>query len=271
MTEPLLPASSTESHDAEEDSRRARRASLLHTGPAADGSGPPPWLLTFADLMSQLLGLFIMLLTFSHLDPGRIQGLKGSLQSTFGSGHPASGEPSAPPVVSAPPEDGRSAQHRGVLEGLHDLVQRFNGRFKGGLVDVELFETYRGVTLRLGDSAIFDVGEDAVRPGAWPFLDGIAELVALQGARLEIEAYVAPAPEQRLEAEDAGRFAGRRAISVARYLVGRRDDLSPTKVSARAMGAAPEVGVAASGPTRKRGNRVDFVLVADAALPEPPP
>ena len=58
----------------------------------------PPWIVTFADMVMLLLAFFVLLLSFSDLDPTRFQDVSGSLQKSLGSDK-------APPTVIAPPTD----------------------------------------------------------------------------------------------------------------------------------------------------------------------
>jgi chemotaxis protein MotB len=58
----------------------------------------PPWIVTFADMVMLLLAFFVLLLSFSDLDPTRFHDVSGSLQKSLGSDK-------APPTVVAPPSD----------------------------------------------------------------------------------------------------------------------------------------------------------------------
>ena len=58
----------------------------------------PPWIVTFADMVMLLLAFFVLLLSFSDLDPTRFHDVSGSLQKSLGS-------EKAPPTVVAPPTD----------------------------------------------------------------------------------------------------------------------------------------------------------------------
>ena len=40
----------------------------------------PPWIVTFADMVMLLLAFFVLLLSFSDLDPTRFHDVSGSLQ-----------------------------------------------------------------------------------------------------------------------------------------------------------------------------------------------
>src|SRR5688572_13714998 len=47
-------------------------------------SGSPPWLMTFADLMVLLMSFFVLMLSFSEMDPEKFRVMSGSLTEEFG-------------------------------------------------------------------------------------------------------------------------------------------------------------------------------------------
>ncbi len=51
---------------------------------AAEASGSPLWMATFADLMSLLMCFFVLLLSFSEMDAAKFKELAGSLSKAFG-------------------------------------------------------------------------------------------------------------------------------------------------------------------------------------------
>jgi len=48
------------------------------------GHSSPPWLITFADLMVLLMCFFVLMLSFSEMDPEKFKLMSGSLQEAFG-------------------------------------------------------------------------------------------------------------------------------------------------------------------------------------------
>jgi chemotaxis protein MotB len=46
--------------------------------------GVPPWVMTFADLMTLLMCFFVLLLAFSEMDIAKFKELAGSMQDAFG-------------------------------------------------------------------------------------------------------------------------------------------------------------------------------------------
>jgi chemotaxis protein MotB len=47
-------------------------------------NGPPPWLITFADLMVLLMCFFVLMLSFSEMDVAKFKLMSGSLNAAFG-------------------------------------------------------------------------------------------------------------------------------------------------------------------------------------------
>lgn len=47
-------------------------------------SSSPPWLMTFADLMVVLMSFFVLMLSFSEMDPEKFRVMSGSLNEAFG-------------------------------------------------------------------------------------------------------------------------------------------------------------------------------------------
>ena len=74
------------------------------------------WIVTFADMITLLLAFFVLLLSFSDLDPNRFKDVSGSLQKSLG----RQGVP--PPVVAPSPEAqlaaGGREQARQIAQGL---------------------------------------------------------------------------------------------------------------------------------------------------------
>ncbi len=60
--------------------------------------GSPPWIITFADMITLLLAFFVLLLSFSDLNVTRFRDVSGSLQQSLG-------KEEALPVVEAPPAE----------------------------------------------------------------------------------------------------------------------------------------------------------------------
>ena len=261
------PERGTEEADALDDEHRERRAALLHEGPPMQAG--PPWILTFADLISQLIGLLILILTFASFEPARFDQLAGSVREVFGrETHNTGPAPSSTPETVAGKE-GAAPTRQGILDGMKAIVHRHGGRLLGGQVDVEVFESYRGVVLRIGQVALFDPQEDGLRPAAWPFLDAVQELAVERGGGLEIEVRVPASPG--LDSAALSGLAGRRGLSLVRYLLGREAGLGQEAIAVRAIGLPEDAAALPTAGARLQQDRVDLLVVVAPEQVEAPP
>jgi chemotaxis protein MotB len=55
-----------------------------HAAETARSHGSPPWLITFADLMVLLMCFFVLMLSFSEMDPEKFKLMSGTLNQAFG-------------------------------------------------------------------------------------------------------------------------------------------------------------------------------------------
>lgn len=60
------------------------RHTRVHDDAPEHRRGSPPWLITFADLMVLLMCFFVLMLSFSEMDPEKFKVMSGSLSEAFG-------------------------------------------------------------------------------------------------------------------------------------------------------------------------------------------
>jgi chemotaxis protein MotB len=195
--------------------------------------GAPPWVVTFGDMISLLLTFFILLLSFSTVDPTKFQRLSGSIRAAFGSpgtarnGQPASEEPD------------------GSEPGAAELVERLRRSLGAasrlpGRVNVEVFDTWRGVVVLVPAEGLFVEGTDQLRGEAGPLLDDVLrEAVPIQDRfELAVEAHTAADGARLGRFGSAFGLTAAQALAVADYLR-RPGGLRPGRVRPVGRGSAP--------------------------------
>jgi chemotaxis protein MotB len=111
--------------------------------------GSPPWIITFADMITLLLAFFVLLLSFSDLNVTRFRDVSGSLQQSLGKEEalplvvapPAETQLAAGPALAAVPLPEQLAKDLGTLQKVMstDLVgQKINVRVEDGHLLLEL-------------------------------------------------------------------------------------------------------------------------------------
>lgn len=135
--------------------------------------GAPPWMCTFADLMSLLMCFFVLLLSFSEMDSAKYKQVAGSMEKAFGlqTEAPGADSPRGLDIISRDfptiPLDAK----RLIMEAVAEEMD---------VGTVQAMESVEGVKLRVKDNVAFDVGQAVIKEDFKPFLLKIGKLTAEQ-------------------------------------------------------------------------------------------
>ena len=198
------------------------------------------WLVTFADLMVQLMAFFALLYSFSVADQTKLQQALGSIQKALGvQSQAAAGDgilDGSKGIDPAKVED---------LEKQLSTAQVSEGRDVGSRLRLV---TFRG-------TLIFDEGSAVLTSGSDVLLTRISELAfRYQGFTLVCEGHAAPG--ERGRGIDALELSAQRAMAAQRYLAGI--GLKPTQLTSEARGDSQPEGVGDSPEGRALQRRVTF-------------
>lgn len=166
---------------------------------------PPGWIVTYADMVTLLLCLFVGLLSMSAIKPELFQNALGSLQGAFGSKKAAAGSDGS--------QDNLYSRARRELAAWMEPDDRAQADEE--LKWVSLLPTSRGLTLRLSGAEAFARLESDLGMDAKELLLRLAEVLASGDIRVDIAGYCVD------EASDPGQereLSFQRAASVARTL-----------------------------------------------------
>nr|WP_320132542.1 flagellar motor protein MotB [uncultured Holophaga sp.] len=204
------------------------------------------WLITFADLMVQLMAFFAVIYSFSVQDTHRLKAVLKSMRQELGV-EKADG-------AEAPKTDGE-----GILPGNTGIDPNRAADLEKLLSDMKATDgpdvgtRMRIVSFRGG--ILFPEGSAAVDPSFQPMLQRISELVAhYPGFTLICEGHAAPG--EHGGGHDALDLSGVRAQSVVRYLV--QHGVDPRIVAAEAHGDSQVDGDPSSPEGRALQRRVRF-------------
>lgn len=183
---------------------RSKRMRLSR--PANEPAGSPAWVVTYADLVTLLLCVFVGLFSMSAIRPDRFQIALGSLQDTFGSKDPLSTSESADTSL------------------IVKLRQALAERGEKGLLPekkpsdgwLAIAQTAKGVRIVLAGPTLFDRGRAALSEKAGSTLDRIASVVRGSSNAIIISGH--SAGEGVSGNDDPRELSYRRAATVARRL-----------------------------------------------------
>lgn len=164
------------------------------------------WLVTFADLMVQLMAFFALLYSFSVADQSKLQQALTSIQKALGvqQGQTTAGDGILPGSRGMDPAKAED------LERQLSAAQANDGRDVGTRLR---FVTFRG-------ALIFDEGSATLTPGSDVILTRLSELaLRYQGFTLVCEGHAAPGERSR-NGGDALELSSQRAMTAQRFLRG---------------------------------------------------
>ena len=198
------------------------------------------WLVTFADLMVQLMAFFALLYSFSVADQSKLEQALTSIQKALGvQAHVGAGDGILPGSQGMDPAKAED------LEKQLSAAQATDGKDVGTRLR---FVSFRG-------ALIFEEGSAALTPGSDVLLTRLSELaLRYPGFTLVCEGHAAPS--ERSRGGDALDLSAQRALSAQRFLAGI--GLPTAQLTSEARGDSQPEGEGGTREGRALQRRVAF-------------
>jgi chemotaxis protein MotB len=229
------------------------------------------WLLTYADMITLLLALFIVMFAMSSLDVKKYNTLAKVFASAFNmttgasAGVMESSNNVLPAAGTQPILDGGNPEYKHLQEMMQQLRERITAEdgvqaSKG----VSMSITQRGLVVSLANSAFFDTGEASLQNSARATLKTIAGTLAFDSRAIMVEGHTDNTPVTTARFPSNWELSTLRATNVVRTLI-TDYHLSPKRLSAAGYGEYYPVASNATAAGRAKNRRVDIVIMrADA-------
>lgn len=241
-------------------------------GGGGDG-GDSRWLTTYGDMVTNLLGFFVILFSFSEINPAAFQGLVEGLEAV-GNQAATSGQITidgevVEAVVGNPdgmtPEEAAAEELRVSIDGLREtgtrVEQALSAAGMGGLVDYKIDE--RGLVITIGtDAVLFDTGSTELSQRGRDLLAQIAPVLARVENDIRIEGHTDNVPLNRLGYTNWN-LSTDRAVAVLN-LLHEIHGLDPSRLVAVGYGEFRPVSPNESPEGRAANRRVEIIV----AVPE---
>jgi chemotaxis protein MotB len=211
------------------------------------------WLVSYADMMTLLFALFMVMFSISSVNISKFQDLQRSLQSAF-SGH-------AGKQASASKEDQQKAaeQEQEEFKALKRRVDAAAAQLHlAKVVETQIRE--RGLVVRLlTDGVFFDSGSAVLKPGASPILHRVGEVIASEAHHpVVVEGYTDSNPIRSSQYPSNWELSGARASSVVREFVG--SGVTATRLSVAGYAQQHPIASNATASGRSHNRRVEIVM-----------
>jgi chemotaxis protein MotB len=236
------------------------------------------WLITYADMLTLLMVLFIVLFAMSTTDAKKFFALKASLQEAFSVGlkhgddasslSGDSGSSFVPQMMNQPlakeviAMTGRNTPDPHLVQSLSELrqaaVQIPVPSDSSG--HVEVGATREGIVISLSGNLLFDSGKSDLKPQGLVLLDTLAERLRTMPNEIRIEGHTDNVPIATPLYPSNWELSSARAITVGRYLA-EHDAITPTRLVAAGYGEYRPVVSNDTREGRARNRRVDLVVL----------
>jgi chemotaxis protein MotB len=267
----------------------ARRGGRRRRGGGHDHGGEHEnderWLLTYSDMITLLMALFMVLFSISSVNTSKFESLQRAMQDAF-SGRILSGgkairqtgaqvqteRPAAsPPIPALQPiqqelakVESQAAKNAAKHEDeeFRALKQKIDAYAREHQLTKQL-ETRiarRGLVVRmLTDRVLFDSGSATLNPSAAPLLHRIAQLLRDEFDHpIVVEGNTDNVPIASSAFPTNWELSSARATMVVRFFI--RDDVGARRLAAAGYGAMHPITSNASAEGRSRNRRVEIVL-----------
>lgn len=256
--------------------------SKKHKHEAHDEHPDERWLLTYSDLITLLMALFIVMFSISSVNTGKFNELSKSLNSAFngppvmsggeaikdtggesGVVTPAAAAP-RPSLQSslAPRAVGQASSAKQEQNDLKQLEQMIKASAsKAGIaskVSTELSSD--GLTVRLKtDGVFFDPGEARIKPTAAPLVSSIAKMLRADGRHaVQVSGDTDSTPIHSGQFPSNWELSTARASAVVRALVA--DKVSPARLTATGRAYYDPISSNATAAGRADNRRVELFI-----------
>jgi chemotaxis protein MotB len=246
------------------------------------------WLVSFADMMTLLFALFMVLFSISSVNTSKLSALQKSLQDAFSgavlsggkaimetgsqtSPKRAAAEPpltsltalTSPPASSVNPQTGSTAKKAlAEQEEFRALKRRIDSQARKAGLQGKVLTTVRrrGLVIEiLTDKVFFDSGSAQLKPQASGILDKVAVILSGELKHpIVVEGNTDSQPISGSQYPSNWELSGARAAAVVRTFVGH--GVNPRRVSFTGYGSTVPIATNSTAAGRSKNRRVDVVL-----------
>ena len=208
------------------------------------------WLLTYSDLITLLLGLFVILYVMSKVDSTKYSKVVQALGGMFGKSAVLNGSTS--PMSSEPPVSDSQVIEKKLQGALFEDM-------RSNLVSVTHDE--RGVTVHLAEELLFASGDAALKNTSLGSLDLLASVLKSLSNEIRVEGHTDNVPIHTSEYPSNWHLSVARAMNTGNYLLVRHG-LKPDKVTIVGYSQYKPLVPNITDHGRAKNRRVVIVIVA---------
>jgi chemotaxis protein MotB len=248
------------------------------------------WLLTYSDMITLLLALFILLYGMSNVDQAKYQALAESLNQSLGDGKGASifdgssgvldnngnailennkgtNNGSSSGTASTTPVPTKSAAKESLTSEkvMSDMKKGINNALKDLGVESAIGTSVgeMGLTITLKDDEFFDSGKAELKEGMKKSLSAVANLLNRINNKLIIDGYTDSVPISSFIYPSNWQLSAARAAAVAQYLQ-EEEGVESSRLTASGHGENDPIASNDTEEGRSRNRRIEITVLYDS-------
>lgn len=211
------------------------------------------WLLSYVDIISLLVALFVVLLSLSQYDKPSYRSMIDSLQGAARSAPVLKAPPRISPLPISRPEKPAVDRRVAVISSLRDSVAG-----AGMSDDVDIRQLEGGVEISIRETVLFPSGVADLVTNGEVLLAALSPVFAKGDYALSVEGHTDAVPIASDRFPSNWELSSARASSVVRFLIGKGID--PTRLTVVGHGETQPIATNDTAEGRARNRRVNFIL-----------
>lgn len=217
------------------------------------------WLLTYADLITLLLGLFVILYAMSKIDAGKYAEIVSALGGVFGS--PKNVMVGSGGVLDQPLTI-LQLERRDVADQIRDALH-----LDTSPLPIQVTENERGVTVHIMEELLFASGSADLKPSSYAAIDTLASVLRKLPNDLRVEGHTDNVPINTVAFPSNWHLSVARAVNVGFYLI-QQHGLVAERVQVVGYSEYKPLVTNDTPEHRALNRRVDIVIITGMAAGE---
>ena len=243
----------------------------VHLGGSADRKkreGAPRWMVTFADLMSLLFAMFVLILSFSEVDSDSFKRNAGSMHEAFN--QPEIQIPSQTVTMTLNNKESTDEPPPEVSEWKENTLYQLRAALATEIkyATTVVLEQGRNIVIRFPDQTAFASGSFELRSDILPVLDKVAEILSRVEGDVEVSGHTDDLPISTATIRSNWDLSTLRASSVVHHLV-NRGGLGADRVAAQGYADSRPLVPNTSRENRAQNRRVEVSVQVPASIEKP--
>ncbi|PIZ15781.1 hypothetical protein COY52_08855 [Candidatus Desantisbacteria bacterium CG_4_10_14_0_8_um_filter_48_22] len=220
------------------------------------GKSTPAWMLTYSDLITQLLIFFVLFMTLSTLEKTSVKNIILPLIGGKGIQSEKATTSLVPPIVN----------ELQMLDARKQIL--LYAKEKNLADEIKTRMDQRGLIITLAEKTMFEIGRADILPAAKGPLNTISKILRPLPNDIRIEGHTCNLPIRTAEFPSNWELSAARATNVARYLI-EQTGFPPVKTSAAGYGEYHPYAPNNTEENRRMNRRIELVVLWRKLQPLP--